>query len=216
MIARPATFIGAASKSRAEEPAPGERFGRLTVIRKAEPINYKRRFLCVCDCGTEKVCLSFLLLSGRTRSCGCLHKETAAKLNRAHGEATKKETPEYRAWKGMRTRCNNPKFIQAKNYGGRGIMVCERWDDYAAFLSDMGRRPSTRHSLDRIDVNKGYSPDNCRWATKEQQANNTRRSVIVVIRGREMTLAQAARFLGLPYGTVRQRYRSGRPLEPAK
>ncbi len=138
--------------------------------------------------------------AGNTNSCGCLRREAGVahgKSTKRHGEGSNgKETPEYRAWAQLRNRCTNPNHEAYKHYGARGITVCERWASYENFLADMGRRPSEFHSIDRRDNSKGYSPDNCRWATYEEQNNNTRFNRQITIRGVTKTLADWLRFTG--------------------
>ncbi len=116
--------------------------------------------------------------------------------------------PEYTVWERMRDRCNNPNHKHYMQYGGRGIAVCSRWDDFAAFMEDMGPRPANM-SLDRIDNDHGYSPDNCQWATKAQQVNNTQRSIHIEYLGRTQTLKQWSDELGLRYRTIWFRYSEG-------
>lgn len=163
---------------------PGDRYGRLEVLALSGTRIYPnghgifRLWLCRCDCGTTKSFLETQLRSGKTSSCGCYKIEVTTK----HGEADNpKRTPEYRAWIHMIERCYNPTYKQYKDYGGRGISVCDRWRyDYTAFLADMGRRPSSRHSIDRYPDNNGnYGPGNCRWATRKQQQNNMRTNKIL-------------------------------------
>lgn len=124
-------------------------------------------------------------------------------------------SPEYRAWANMLNRCRSLTAQNSHRYGGRGITVCDRWLDFRNFLSDMGLRPSERHSLDRIDNNKGYSPDNCRWADLYTQANNTRRNVFLTFRGETLTISQWARRIGLHRKTLMYRVRAGWTVERA-
>ena len=146
----------------------GKRFGRLVALRTdRRDKHHNRLWVCQCDCGNEIEKKVGDLVTGNTMSCGCL-KSIAAGLDCAERSA------EHRAWSSMRQRCLNPQHPQFRDWGGRGITICERWDQYVAFLSDMGRRPSPKHSLDRIDVNGNYEPSNCRWTTKDVQQHNRR------------------------------------------
>lgn len=177
----------------------GSIFHKLKVIEgpistKGKPIRYK----VICDCGvTKTIASSSLKEIGGTRSCGCLQKESARMLKFKHGYSVSKNPYLYRTWESMRRRCTNPRCHEYKRYGGRGIAICARWDTFENFLEDMGEKPSPSHSLDRIDNNLGYSPDNCRWATKLEQVNNTRHNVYVNIQGITLTFAEWERKLGL-------------------
>lgn len=148
----------------------GETFGELTALRIIpKSRTHTTRWLCRCSCGVEIAVISGSLRGGNTGSCGC---KTAEWRSLKHGMT---KTPTYRGWHGMRQRCANPKATGFKNYGGRGIKVCERWLDFENFLADMGERPEGR-TLDRFPNNDGnYEPGNCRWATSKQQADNKRR-----------------------------------------
>ena len=145
-------------------------FGRLTVQRRAPRTDRRPRWVCRCSCGGEAIVLSQSLRSGETVSCGCYKRERATKHG---GQALR--MPEYRIWRGMRARCGrSPSNSKRHLYADRGIRVCERWESFENFLADMGRRPSVKHSIDRINGNGHYEPSNCRWATPTQQSRNRR------------------------------------------
>lgn len=150
----------------------GKKFGKLTVIERTENIGNRVAWLCKCDCGNEKVVRGDDLKTGNTKSCGCYRDE----FKRVHGHNTKRHgrTPEYTSWNHMMQRCYNPKNNMYEFYGAKGVTVCERWHEFKNFIEDMGEKPSTGHTIDRIDVYGNYEPSNCRWATREQQDRNVR------------------------------------------
>lgn len=154
----------------------GKVFGRWKVIRKAGSDRHKNIvWLCLCECGTERGVIGSSLKSGMTVSCGCYQKERVYNKFRTHGQTVEKRTTaEYGIWASMKNRCKNESVSSWKNYGGRGIKVCERWMVFINFFNDMGVRPSKNHSIDRKNVDGEYSPENCIWSTKQFQERNKR------------------------------------------
>lgn len=149
---------------------------RLKPIKRVENIQRGKAFLCDCDCGNQTIVALSALKRGSTKSCGCWNSEVQSKFMVDYStKHSKSRTPEYSVWKGMKERCHNTKNTSYKNYGGRGIKVCDRWrNSFENFINDMGERPSKEHQIDRTDNNKGYSPDNCKWVTPSENAINKR------------------------------------------
>lgn len=200
----------------------GTKMNRLTVIRQAAPVinhkGYKTRMVEVrCDCGTVKTIRAAAFFSEHLKSCGCLKVEKFVARTTTHGDtAGRNSSKEYRAWHDAIERCERASHPGYKNYGGRGINVCERWrNNYAAFLEDMGRAPSQRHSIDRINVDGGYAPDNCRWATPRQQARNTTKSRFIEHDGIRLTVAEWSERTGLSKDAILYRLKAGWPLNIA-
>ncbi len=179
----------------------GHQFGKLTVISYAgNSFPYKKFWHCKCECGKKTISLGASLRNGDTKSCGCLIKHLT------HGYGNNKNA-EYRTWQGIKKRCYNPKGHNYNLYGGRGIIMCDRWlENFSNFLKDMGFRPSVLHSIDRINNNGNYEPSNCRWATKTEQQNNKSSNVRIRCNGSFMSIAEAAVIMGLSYNTLYNRY----------
>jgi hypothetical protein len=190
----------------------GQTFGHLTVLA-AIPREHRRTWNCLCVCGAEHEVTTGNLRNGSIRSCGCCKEAASAAAMTKHGHNRgSHRTKEYRAWAHLVGRCRNPTDAAWADYGGRGIAVCDRWaESFETFLADVGRAPSPRHSIDRIEVNGDYEPDNCRWATPAEQARNTRRAIR--IEGRP--LKDICEERGLPFKTIYARVRRGSTPEEA-
>lgn len=146
----------------------GKRFGRWHVLGFDRIDKHSNHYwFCVCKCGNKKSVSGKNLLRGRSKSCGCM----AIENNTKHGMW---KTPEYKTWQNIHTRCSNKNTEYYKNYGGRGIVVCKRWNSFENFFEDMGRRPSKNHSIERIDNDGNYEPGNCEWVTRTAQQHNNR------------------------------------------
>lgn len=199
------------------------RYGRWLVTDRRERQNKKWRAWCVCDCGqVERWVDTYHLRRGVSQSCGCLKREKASARSRLaksqgslgshHGSYSR----EYGIYRCMLNRCYNPRCTSYANYGGRGIRVDDRWrgrSGYVTFLADMGEAPSREHTLERVDVDKSYSSENCRWATRLEQARNRRDTVWVTFEGRTCCLSAWAEITGIPIGCLRTRHRLRWPPE---
>lgn len=171
----------------------GKRFGLLTVLELSEPLRGLRSWRCRCKCGKHSVVPTGALNSGNTKSCGCLQRSVLGNSVRTHGMSNSRITGyvnrTYGIWQAMRDRCSNPNRKDYHRYGGRGITVCKRWAKFENFLSDMGECPLGL-TLDRKDNNKGYSPNNCQWATRREQGRNTIRNKLININGATQCLLE--------------------------
>ena len=187
----------------------GKRFGRLTVLQKAGSCNAKKTlWLCRCDCGNEKEIIGSNLNSGKTKSCGCLKAERSTEriktLTLTHG---KTNTRLYHIWRGMKARCLNPNSLDFDNYGGRGIKVCDEWlNSFRAFYNwAMANGYEERLTIDRVNVNGDYCPENCRWAGTKAQQNNRRNNKTYAFNGSEHTLSEWSEITGVKYSTLNTR-----------
>ncbi len=206
-------------KERRAEPMIGLRFGRLLVIgdsglriRKDGLSN--RWWLCQCDCGNTTETTTTNLRNGSTKSCGCYgaerRREAAIAALTKHGHATvANRRPEYSVFKTMHARCYNPNNHKYPRYGGRGIIVEPRWHEYENFYADMGERPSPAHQIERRDNDGNYGPDNCYWATPQEQARNRRSNHVITINGETRCVAEWSDISGLGSSTILQRVRAG-------
>lgn len=170
-------------------------------IRRNHP---HRRFLCVCLCGNKFVALAEQLRSGHTKSCGCWrHRVNALAV------LTGNKSKLFKAWGGMFERCTNVRHKQYAYYGGRGISVCDRWSSYSNFIEDMGFPTSSDHSLERVNVDLNYSPDNCVWATDKMQQRNKRSNILLTANGKTQCVGAWAEETGIGWGTLRSRMKRG-------
>lgn len=200
----------------------GVRFGRLVPIREAEPRRVKsglpqRVWECQCDCGAI-ICLpQSNFRSGHTRSCGCLITDTVISRSYKHGHSRREnESPTFKCWMAMMTRCYCTTFVSYQRYGAVGIKVWEPWHDFATFLKDMGERPSTGHSLDRYpNQNGNYEPGNLRWATDTEQARNKRNNRLLTYKGETRCQSEWEEIKGFRHGLIKDRIRLGWSVERA-
>jgi len=191
----------------------GQSFDRLVVLERGPNKGKKTRWVCQCSCGNLCLVKTLDLQRKHVRSCGCLQKEVLQTLHRTHGM---RDAPEYYIWSHMRDRCQNAAVWNYKNYGGRGIAVCEEWQNsFERFFADMGPRPSPQHSLERIDNNLGYSKANCAWIPKALQQRNTRRNRLITIGSRTECLQEWLHITGIHEATFRNRIRQGLTEEEA-
>lgn len=188
----------------------GNKYGILSVLEYAgiDSRSGNSTWLCLCDCGKKKVIRGSSLRRGDTSSCGC--REAVSKTHGLFG------TAEYNVWCSIVQRCYNSNHAAYADYGGRGIVMCHRWrESFSAFIEDMGERPSCQLTLDRIDNDGPYSPENCRWATRSEQMNNTRANHRLEHDGKVLTLAQWGRISGLPDDVIGTRLRNGWDVQRA-
>lgn len=187
----------------------GMKFGRLTVIERAEnyvlPSSGKKRsqWVCECECGNKRIVQAGHLKSGHTQSCGCYNRDIVKEKRKTHGES---KTPLYFVWKSMRQRCKNPNNSRYEDYGGRGIDICDEWDDFLVFKEwayENGYREGL--TIDRINNDLGYCPSNCRIVDYAVQANNKRGNRVITYRGKTQTQKQWSDELGINYGTLENR-----------
>ena len=176
------------------------KYGRLLLVDDEGLSNSKHR--CLCDCGNTVFVVLNHLKSGNTKSCGCLRRELTSKKFRKHFW---KGTSEYNSWVLMRDRCNNKLNKNFVSYGGRGICVSEEWNDFLVFISDMGEKPASGYTLDRIDNNGNYNSKNCRWATRKEQSRNRNITKRISFNGESKTIGQWSEDLNIAYHILYKR-----------
>jgi hypothetical protein len=188
----------------------GKRYGRLVVIKRVENIGSAGAFLCKCDCGNEKIVTGNSLRTGATKSCGCLlveHAKENGKIFVTHGLS---RTRLHKIWMAMRARCSKPHNTSYFKYGARGIKVCDEWQDFMTFAKwAYNNGYSDSLSIDRIDNNGNYEPNNCRWTDAVTQANNTRRNVFLLYHGEKKTMTEWCRELNVPVSRIKERLKKG-------
>lgn len=192
--------------ARLEVDLTGRKFGRWVVVERSKRTakSGAAYWTCRCVCGESKDIFCSSLLKGASTSCGCIGHPTARKPGR--------RTREYIIWKSIKQRCENPNCPAYPYYGGRGIYLCDRWQNFNAFLSDMGMRPSPKLTIERKDNDGPYSPENCVWDTRKAQSNNRRNVIRLTFNGETLTLSQWAKKLGVPPCRLYSRHRKGWPV----
>jgi len=182
-------------------------FNRLTVISEDRTENKRTYWLCQCECGREVIVQAQNLTTGHTKSCGCLLKDWIRETKTTHGLTRSRE---FKIWDAMKGRCYRPNDTGFFRYGARGITVCERWlNSFEAFYKDMGPRPTSQHTLERKNNEGPYSPENCVWATKTQQAQNRRSSTYLTFQGKTLCVTEWARVTGIRQPTLFNRLKDG-------
>ena len=186
----------------------GNRYGRLLVLERSDGIDGRAAWLCECDCGNHVIVKGKELRNGHTRSCGCLIHDITVNRNTKHGDATRSSrTRLYGIWLNMIARCNNPGRAQYKNYGGRGISVCDEWQkSYESFKNwAMQSGYCDDFTIDRMDVDGLYCPDNCRWVNRKTQNNNKRNNIVVEFRGERHSISEWSQITNIKYSTLYMR-----------
>ncbi len=193
-----------------ESDLVGRIYGRLEILKLEIGIynpSLKRRVRCQCTCGNQIVCLLSNLQCGHVTSCGCFARESSSARNSRH---RLRHSLEYPVWVHMKQRCRDKHIPEFPDYGGRGITVCGRWlHSFENFLADMGPRPSLSHSIDRIDNDGPYSPDNCRWATLKEQNRNKRTNHLLEFNGQIRNISEWAEIVQIPAGSIARRIKNG-------
>lgn len=195
------------------EDYKNHKYGRLTILKEGTSVKYgktiMRKVVCLCDCGNTKEIDFNSIKRGKSTSCGCYNKEQTKKNHTKHGKAmlsTGIKHPDYNIWVKLKQRCYNPKNKSYKYYGQKGIKVCDRWlHSFENFIEDLGWRPNQDYSLERIDYNKDYSPENCKWILKSEQPKNSRRVKLIKYNNQEYCLTDLCKLLHLSYSTMRHR-----------
>lgn len=190
----------------------GQIFGKLTVLKESGRTKDQQvLWSCKCQCGKIATVRASSLKSGITASCGCLRKDWSIKHKTKHGHARiGKRTSEYGIWQDMRKRCYKTYSSVYRYYGGRGVRVCDRWfNSFENFFADMGVRPTSKHSIDRINNNGNYEPSNCRWATQSEQVNNSSRTIKIIIYGITYSIKQASELFEIKHRILYDRLRRG-------
>lgn len=182
-------------------PAIGSKYGRWTVVARDQ--DDSKRVICHCECGSAKTVNKYELMSGRTNSCGCINVEITRERSTTHGM---NGTRLYYIWMSMKARCSRKNNNDYKNYGARGIRVCDNWLRFIPFKEwALSNGYSDNLTIDRIDSNKCYEPNNCRWATNLKQQNNKRNNITMTYMGKTKTMSEWARYIGLPYRVIKDR-----------
>ena len=189
----------------------GQRFGKLTVIDFAYRRNGKAYWKCTCACGNERIVQGYDLASGHTKSCGCIRTIDGKEPRYRHGRIN---TRLYKIWSNMKSRCKNPKFKYFKDYGGRGITYCKEWDDFIMFEEwALKNGYSDNLTIDRINVNGNYEPDNCRWVDMKMQQRNRRSNHLLTYKGETHCINEWAEIFNISRETIKNRLGYGWPIE---